>query len=745
MAYLSYTMRRVALLLLFWAAVVHFAVTLPPFEGSDEDKHFAYVTTLRDNGTFPDPRQSLQLATRQASGQAPLYYVAAWMWSTLAPDYTWDDGLRLNRYVNPVRPVVGWPDNANVFMFGPDQIPSESNPLLDEALMWQRWLSPLMGMLAVALAYASARLLLSRTWSLFAMLLFAFNPVLIFMFAYVTNDAAAILASSASTCCLMVILRRPVTPRPALVTGVVIGLGVLTKASVLVFAPIAMMVVLLRIIPVNQRGRVGTQRAVSLREYSHVNRWSLLLLLILPILIIGVPWYMWNAVQYGDPIGMLPHLRTFWALATPRSFGEALVWTLNDSAYQIRSMWCGIASGVVMSSHTVLIAPVLVLVLAVVGYLRAWRELYRRYRLVLLTLVLIWITIFTAYVRWLMQFDSVTGRLLLPGYPALVLLVTLALAHGWSESFMRSLRLVFGAAIVFGAVIVSGNITLPWFYTMFTMPPENVPVMSGEIAQFGDIQLMGYRIEPERLLSGVTPHATLCWRSLREDERLPVPYAFAFHITDADNTIYYGRDSYPGMGLYTHWQPGRAFCDRFTLEMREAVTPGHGYRIAIGLFNPGSLEPVHEDNGQTFFGWIAAPGPPLSEADHARYDFEGVYLLNYMLADEGDSLTVEASWGTGEWQARPLTIFIHVLDTNNTLVTQLDLPLGGDNYPSGLWDSHERTIDESYTLALPDNLPTGEYSVLFGLYDAERRLSVVDASGVAQADSVVRLGVIERE
>ncbi|MBZ0284874.1 MAG: glycosyltransferase family 39 protein [Anaerolineae bacterium] len=725
MKYLSYSLRRVALLLLFWAAVVHFTVVLPPFEGSDEDKHFGYVTHLRQTGSLPDPRESLNLPAKQASGQSPLYYLMVWLWSGLGSDYVWDGTITLNPYVNPVRPVLYEPDNANVFMYGPDQITSINSLQLTHALMWQRWLSPFMGMLAVALAYAAARLLLSRKWALFAMLLFAFNPVLVFMFAYVTNDASGILAGTAITCCLVMMLRRHTTPRMLLITGVITGLGVLTKASILVFAPI---VIMAGVFALWGRGIRGSAIFKGV------------MLLSLPIVLIGMPWYVWNAVQYGDPFGMQPHLRTFWALGTPRSISEALLVTLRDGAYQIRSMWYGIASGVVISSHTVLLAPLLILVQAGIGIVRGWRTLYRWYRLILITLAMIVAGIFAAYVMWLTRFDSVTGRLLLPGYLALVLLLTLGLAYGWRSS--RGLRLVAGTVVVFGAVIISGNITLPRFYTMFTMPPENVPPLSGEMAQFGDVQLLGYQLEPEHLLPGMTPRATLCWRSLREDVRLVVPYAFAFHITGQDNTVYFGRDSYPGLGLYTNWQPGRAFCDHFSLDMREAVVSGRGYQVAIGLFDPNTQERVPEKDGKTFIGWIGAPGLVLTETDTPEYNFEGVYLLDYSMSDNGDLLTVQADWGTGNWQPRPLTVFIHVLDEDNQPVTQLDVPLGGDEYPSALWGNNEHTHRGIYQLSLPDELSPGDYSVLFGLYDAERRLSVLNAEGVAQVDGIVRLGIL---
>jgi hypothetical protein len=208
--------------------------------------------------------------------------------------------------------------------------------------------------------------------------------------------------------------------------------------------------------------------------------------------------------------------------------------------------------------------------------------------------------------------------------------------------------------------------------------------------------------------------------------------------------VFYGRDSLPGMGLYTWWQPGSAFCDRFTLEQRQTAAPGQGYRVAVGLFDPVTLERVPEDSGKTFVGWMAAPGPPLMEA--ARFNFEGVYLLDDAFSDDADTLTITTAWGTGDWQPRALTAFIHVLDANGQLVTQLDTPLGGDDYPSALWGRHERTYDAAYQVALPATLSPGVYTILFGLYDSQTltRLAVADSQGTPQADNVVHVATIRR-
>jgi hypothetical protein len=182
------------------------------------------------------------------------------------------------------------------------------------------------------------------------------------------------------------------------------------------------------------------------------------------------------------------------------------------------------------------------------------------------------------------------------------------------------------------------------------------------------------------------------------------------------------------------------------MEQRQPTVPGHGYRVAIGMFEPGSLERVPEDDGKTFVGWIAAPGETLTDVERAsaQFNFEGVYLLDVAYTQTDDSFSVQAEWGTGDWQPRPLTVFIHLIGEGGQLVTQLDLPLGGDDYPSALWGDNERTVATTYDVPLPESLPAGEYAILLGLYDSQtlERLAVMDANGTPQADSVVKVGTI---
>jgi hypothetical protein len=163
------------------------------------------------------------------------------------------------------------------------------------------------------------------------------------------------------------------------------------------------------------------------------------------------------------------------------------------------------------------------------------------------------------------------------------------------------------------------------------------------------------------------------------------------------------------MGKYTLWQPGRAFCDRFELQMKQAFVPARGYHVAVSLFDPQTTAPLPENSGNgPFVGWVASPGPMLTpaERDSARFDFDGIncWIMRWTTAD---GITLNLHWGTGDWQPRPVTLFVHVLNANGDLVGPPDAPLGGDVYPAFLWGQNERTYDQ--TLDVP--LAPGDYTV----------------------------------
>jgi 4-amino-4-deoxy-L-arabinose transferase-like glycosyltransferase len=100
----------------------------------------------------------------------------------------------------------------------------------------------------------------------------------------------------------------------------------------------------------------------------------------------------------------------------------------------------------------------------------------------------------------------------------------------------------------------------------------------------------------------------------------------------------------------------------------------------------------------------------------------GVRLQGYRFLDDeipvGGIVRLDVRWQAGEPIPRPYKAFVHLLDGQGHLVSQRDSePVDGTRPTTG-WQPGE-TVDDKYGLLLPVGLPSGEYRIVLGLYDAE--------------------------
>lgn len=575
-------LRLSALLLLFFALTLRLIAVIPPLEGPDERNHFGYITDMRQYGRLPNPASYEDYLAFHESGQPPLYYLLAWGWSLLGPDYEWDGLVPVNIWVEQASAVPG--DNRNQYLLGPLHMPHK--PDMQAAATWARFASLLLGTLAVAGAWRVSRLLLPPGWALFVVMIFAFNPVLMRGFAVAGNDAAALLLGALVVWGLLRMISAPLyrTPRTArrlLLVGLALALGALSKASLLVFAAVAVTLLVVRLY--NDRPRL---------------LWSLVLLL-LPLLLLAAPWYGWNAIQHGDPFGKTPHLEMPWAFVPARPLWDAL----RAEASILPSIWLdiGLPHEPIAPGLWARVIPLAAGLLALIGggvaLWQARRGGFDRHRgLAVLALLLIVGGMGAAFLYWSLNFTAIGGRLLLPGYLALALLVGLGL---YTLRIPRWLRDAFAVLTVFIAFI-SVALIVPRAFGVTTLPLERVPVLEGrgELA-FGEIEFLGYRIDPPILtLETRSIDVMLCWRATHVAGLLEVPQSVVFAIINGDLSIA-GRETYPGMGSYTLWQPSRAHCDRFAVPFVFPLRSGDVYNVMVGLYDPdlGGLMPDNFNRG----------------------------------------------------------------------------------------------------------------------------------------------------
>lgn len=92
---------------------------------------------------------------------------------------------------------------------------------------------------------------------------------------------------------------------------------------------------------------------------------------------------------------------------------------------------------------------------------------------------------------------------------------------------------------------------------------------------------------------------------------------------------------------------------------------------------------------------------------------------------------------------RDYAVFVHLLDSAGELVTQSDGPPQGGAYPTSIWAAGEQVAD-ARALALPGDLPPGEYTLFVGLYDPAggARWPAIDAIGNRAPNDAVELARI---
>jgi 4-amino-4-deoxy-L-arabinose transferase-like glycosyltransferase len=241
-----------------------YAVYTPAWQAPDEPAHYNYVRYLAENGRFPVLHY----------GDYPHAYLEQIKAASFPPEMPIDP-IRYEFWQPPLYYMLATP----VYR------------LSDGALVALRLLSLVLGAGVVVLAYAITMAIRpgDTTLALGVAAFVAFVPMHLTMMASVNNDALAELLLATITLLLILLARQPdarngSSPRTAylLVIGVLLGLGLVTKATVYVAIPMVIVALLL-----------STRRPMLLAQRG--------LAVFLPALILAIPWYVRNVAVYGWP------------------------------------------------------------------------------------------------------------------------------------------------------------------------------------------------------------------------------------------------------------------------------------------------------------------------------------------------------------------------------------------------------------------------------------------------------------
>lgn len=447
--------------MVYLALAVLYAVNVPAWQAPDEPAHYNYIAEVATNGRLPVLRM----------GDYDGAYIQRLTTERFPPELTVAP-LRYEAHQPPLYYLLG----AVVYR------------LTGGSLLALRLLSVALGAALVALIYALARLILPGRpeVALAAAGFAAFLPMHVATSAAVNNDAlaevllAATLLLSVRYVRLSLVGPRPPTRRDALAIGLLLGLALITKVSAYVAIPV---VLLLPLIPWLDRRRgvacaaargdrlpvasdqlsvtrdqlsvIGDQSSgvgdgspqLSDRPPSTVHRSPVTayLLLLTPALLLSLPWYVRNALVYGngDILGRRWHdavvvgQLTTAELVAQAGWGAVverfLVWT-HSSFWGVFG-WMGVWMDARI--YTATLAFALAAAVGATWQLRrallpadqggtvtAYRR-FQRWSLALLSLAAL--GTLGIYVSYNLIFVQPQGRYLFPALPA----ISLAFAAGW--------------------------------------------------------------------------------------------------------------------------------------------------------------------------------------------------------------------------------------------------------------------------------------------------------------------------
>lgn len=251
------------------------------------------------------------------------------------------------------------------------------------------------------------------------------------------------------------------------------------------------------------------------------------------------------------------------------------------------------------------------------------------------------------------------------------------------------------------------------------------------------------------------------WLQFLVTRRVPVDYQLTVSLVDNQSGEQWATTSvwpYNDLNSYptSHWLNDEIRRVPVRLVVPEEL-PAGTYRIGILIYDPQQNRTVptmvnpNSDYTQVQLGYLRVGDPPeplaITDLRTIRMDAEweiGVQLNTIGLPSvalvPGDVLPVQIEWQTNKKLEEEATVFLHLVDKQGRIVTQLDQPPFGGRFPLPVWRPGEVMRDE-YLLSLPSDLAPGSYTLRVGLYTPNGRLALSSRSAGSDSEDYVAVPV----
>jgi len=720
------------LLLVYLMLGVLYSFATPVFEASDEIWHYPVVREIRNNHRLPVQIPGQETDWAQEGSQPPLYYAIAAALTSWIDDSDYEQVRLLNPFVKAG--VPGTPDNVNFMAHPPGQGPGQGGTVLAVYLI--RWLSLLMGAGMVYFIWRLARTIYPRLpgVALLAAALVAFNPMSLFINASVNNDNLLMLLAAVVLWLLadeLMAVKSGVRWGRILLLGMLLGMAALTKVSGLMLLPTVALAL--------------TLNAWRQRDWSN---WLLRGVVLVAMFATIAGWWYWRNWQlYGDIFGTARMA----LIAGPRPHDFNLADLLREWPSFWFAYWGVFGTFNVLAPQWFFWLATALTLAALAGLIMRLVGAIRRRELptwpVHLTLTSFLLLTLIGIIRWSLMTPGSQGRLLFGGASAIALYLAAGaltlIPDRWKNRTAAGLSLLWFAS----ALVIPFISILPAY-----RPPDPIAALPADAAPLDarydeSIHLLGYALHRPAITAGEPLEITLYWQTdadIAENLDLSLN-GLGFHEENVAKL-----DTWPGGGLLptSFWQPGLIYPDHYridTLPRADTPTLIHlSVRFSQGLIDDGVGQTVPAfANGQPVDDILLAAGdlrtpawrlqkpeqPPIALLDY------GIQLHDQILQRQPDALTLTLTWSATQPIPGDYTIFVHLVDAQGALIAQGDAPPREGYWPTSHWQPDE-AISSHHTLALPDDLPNGAYTLLVGMYDpaSGARLVIRTADGAEWPD-----------
>jgi hypothetical protein len=243
---------------------------------------------------------------------------------------------------------------------------------------------------------------------------------------------------------------------------------------------------------------------------------------------------------------------------------------------------------------------------------------------------------------------------------------------------------------------------------------------------FGGLALLGYDQWPASIRQGETAFVTLYWQA----RSIPLPdHTATLELRGSDGSISVLSRGGLVRGTYptSMWDKDEFIADRLALHIPRN-TPPATYTLQVRV-DDGPPQPLdHLDVQAIARNWtLPAATHPMSITLGEQVALVG-YDIKYPIPNtQPQKVDLTLHWQALKEMNENYTVFVHLVDASSAVRAQKDnMPLNG-TYPTTLWLPGE-FVQDSYTLSLPPDLPSGEYALRVGMYLSETGARLVTAA-----------------